>query len=229
MKIKALSIAATLLLPMSALAQITETIVGFDFAGTTTDPQPANTIAENITLLSGLNRVGLVSSATANAFGSNGWNITNTLDEGDDYISFSLSVDPGYMVSLSELSWTRLNASGTAPNTGRWGYSINGGSFVLQDTFAITFANAAGAWDTLNIVDATGNIEFRFWAYGATSVNGGTSATGGGVTYRNSVAGDDLVLNGSVALVPEPSTYALLSLAGLALAGYAARRRQRQK
>jgi hypothetical protein len=35
------------------------------------------------------------------------------------------------------------------------------------------------------------------------------------------------VLNGSVALVPEPSTYALLALSGLALAGYAARRRRR--
>ena len=226
MKIKALSIAAILLLPVSLWSQVTETIVGFDFAGTTTDPEPANTIAENITLLSGLNRVGLGASSTSNAFGSNGWN-TGTFNASDDYISFSLSVDSGYMVTLTELSWTRLNASNTAPGTGRWGYSINSGSFVLQDTFAITSANAAGAWDTIVITDVTGNIEFRFWAFGATSVNGGASAAGGGVTYRNSIVGNDLVLNGSVALVPEPSTYALLALSGLALAGYAARRRRR--
>jgi len=228
MKTKALSIAATILLPISAWAQITETIVGFDFAGTTTDPQSANTIAENISLLSGLNRVGLLASSSANNFGSNSWN-TGAFNESNQYITFSLSVDPGYMVSLDSLSWTRISATNTAPGTGRWGYSINGGSFVLQDTFAIPFANTAGSWDTLDIVDATGTIEFRFWAYGSVSVNNGTSQTGGSVNFRNSVVGDDLVLNGSVALVPEPSTYALLSLAGLALAGYAARRRQRQK
>jgi hypothetical protein len=228
MKTKSLSILLALLLPIGVWAQVTETIVGFEFAGATTDPLPANTIAENITLLSGLNRVGLGASSSANAFGSNGWNITDTFNEADKYIAFSLSVDPGYMVTLTELSWTRLNASNTAPGTGRWGYSINGGSFVLQDTFAITFANAAGVWDSLDIVDATGSIEFRFWAFGTTSVNGGSSAGAGGVTYRN-IAGEDLVLNGSVALVPEPSTYALLALSGLALAGYAARRRQRRK
>ena len=37
---------------------------------------------------------------------------------------------------------------------------------------------------------------------------------------------DDITLwNEAVAPVPEPSTYALLALSGLALAGYAARRR----
>jgi hypothetical protein len=227
MKTKSLSIAIALLLPINVWAQATETIVGFEFAGTTTDPLPANTIAENISLVSGLNRVGLGASSASNNFGSNGWNITDTLDEGDDYITFSLSVDPDYMVSLDSLSWTRLSATNTAPGTGRWGYSINGGSFVLQDTFAIAFANTAGSWDTIDIVDATGTIEFRFWAYGAASVNGGTSQTGGTVNFRNSVVGDDLVLNGSVALVPEPSTYALLSLAALATAGYVVRRRRR--
>ena len=55
------------------------------------------------------------------------------------------------------------------------------------------------------------------------------------VMYANSNAGNALQANtlapselsANVSVVPEPSTYALLSLAGLALGGYAARRRLR--
>jgi len=203
-----------------------QTLVGFDFAGTTTDPLAAATVASDISVSSGLTRVDLGASSSANAFGSNGWNITG-FDESTDYISFSLAPDAGYMVSVTSLEWTRLNASNTAPGQGRWGYSIGGGAFTLQDPFAITLANAAGSWSGIGIVDATASIEFRFWAFGATSVNGGTSATTGGVTFRNSVAGDDLVLNGSVSVVPEPSTLGLLTLAGLGLAAHVLRRRRR--
>jgi len=223
---KLIYLAALIAFPASVWSQ--EVIIGFDFAGTTTDPLAANTVANNITSTAGdgLSRVGLVASASANAFGSNGWNTTG-FGEGDDYITFSLTVDPGYMLTMSSLSWTRLSASNTAPGTGRWGYSVGGGAFVLQDPFAVPFANTAGSWTISGAEDLTGSIEFRFWAYGATSVNGGTSQTAGGVTYRNSVVGDDLVLNGTVSVVPEPSTYTLLALAAAGFGGYVIRRRRR--
>jgi hypothetical protein len=204
-----------------------QTIVGFNLAGTTTDPLAASTVADNLTMTSGLNRVGLVASATANAFGSNGWNITNDFIEGDQYISFSLTPDSGYHVSITELSWARINGSGTAPATGRWGYRIGSGAFTLQNTFNITLTNAAGAWTGINIVNATDTVEFRFWAFGATSINGGNSASGGGVTYRSTNASnDDLVVNGSVTAVPEPSTIAFLGFSALGLCFYLWRRRR---
>ena len=209
-----------------SLAGVNAQIVGFDFAGTTSAPWAPNTVDGNLTMTSGLTRVGLTEGATSSAFGSGGWNITNTLNESDDYISFSFTPTAGYQVSITELSWTRLNASGTAPGTGRWGYSIGGGAFTLQDTFAVPFASTAGNWATIGIVNATESVEFRFWAYGATSVNAGTPGSAGSVRYNNSVAGDDLVVNGSVTAVPEPSTVAFLGFSALGLCFYLWRRRR---
>jgi hypothetical protein len=207
-----------------------QTIVGFNLAGTTTDPWAASTVADNLTMTSGLNRVGLGASSSASAFGSNGWNITDTFNESDDYLTFSFTPNVGYQVSITELSWTRLNGSSTGPGTGRWGYRIgNSGSFTLQDTFLIsgTTTNAAGAWSSIGIVDATDTVEFRFWAFGATSIGGGTSANAGGVTYRSTNASnDDLVVNGSVTAVPEPSTVAFLGFSALGLCFYLWRRRR---
>jgi hypothetical protein len=94
---------------------------------------------------------------------------------------------------------------------------------------------------TLNLVNSVGGTVVNF--------DGDTSALSGGYvpltlsttdpgvasalpaidmaqfTWNNGAAGN-VTLEG-VAAVPEPSTYALLALAGLALGGYAVRRRQR--
>jgi hypothetical protein len=204
-----------------------DVIVGFDLAGTTTDPLTANTVAANVTVNQGLARVDLVNSSSANAFGSNGWNISNTFNTDTDYISFSLTAASGYQLNLTDISWTRLNASNTAPNNGAWGYRIGTGSWVVQSpAFAITLANASGAWNFDDISGVTDTVEFRFWAYGATAVNGGTSQAGGGVTFRNSVVGDDLVLNGTVTVVPEPGVLSLLSLGAIAALRFSRRRKE---
>jgi hypothetical protein len=59
----------------------------------------------------------------------------------------------------------------------------------------------------------------------------GVSLTSSGAYWQGSTAANQTAFfdNASLEVVPEPSTYALLALSGLALAGYAARRRQRQK
>jgi hypothetical protein len=200
-------------------------VAAFDLAGTTTDPQSYSTLNENLTSVSGLSRVGLGASSSINSFGSNGWNITNTFNESDDYLTFSFSVNPGFQVSITELSWTALNGSSTGPGTTRWGYRIGSGEFTLQNTFTPTATNTAGSWSGINITDATETIEFRFWAYGTTSIGGGTSGTGGTVRYNNT-AGEDLVLNGTVTAVPEPSTIAFLGFASLGLCFMLWRRRR---
>lgn len=220
---KSLSLLA--LVAIVAVSQA-DVIVGFDMAGTTTDPLAANTLDANVTLNAGLARTGLGTPSSANNFGSNGWNVTDVFSPDDDYISFSLTPDEGFQLTLTDISWNRINASSTGPGNGRWGYSIGGDAWVYQTDFAITTANAAGSWDFVDVENVTEEVEFRFWAYGATSAGGGTSAGTGSVNYRNGAAGDDLVLNGSVSVVPEPSVLALLSLGGIAVLRFSRRRKE---
>lgn len=194
------------------------TLLGWDISG---DNSPATTTADivesNLDLTAGLNtltRTGLTLTSANNSFNSNNWNITNTFDENNKYLSFSLLPSSGYKLTIESLSYV-VNGSNTAPGTGRWGFRVgNSGSFTLQNTFAMTFAlpTSAAIWDFADF-EATESVEFRFWVYGTSSINLSTSATGGAARIGN-IAGNDLVLNGSVTVIPEPSA-SMLVLAGL--------------
>ncbi len=101
------------------------------------------------------------------------------------------------------------------------------GTVTLDDTFSIAslLSIDGTAFDWSSVADGTytliangssfDNIQ-NFGEFNQTSIGGGRFA------YFSEAS---LEVN----VVPEPSTYALLALSGLALAGYAARRRQRQK
>jgi hypothetical protein len=198
-----------------------------------TNVLPANvSIAPNLDAASGYNelsRVGVGGNTTTSTYASTNWNITSSFIEGDKYVTFSLKPDDGYEMTLTQLDYA-IWGSNTAPNTARWGYRIGTGAFTLQDTWTlVNSTSATGLWDFADFT-TTEAVEFRFWAFGNVSVTNGVASAGGVVrTPGNSAlaAGPDLVLSGSVQVVPEPSTYALLALSGLALASYAARRRQR--
>jgi hypothetical protein len=82
-------------------------------------------------------------------------------------------------------------------------------AFNLHQPQVATLSN----WDFAD-VSAT-SVEFRFWAYGTNSIYNTTSLIGG-TTRINNIAGNDLILNGTVTAVPEPST---LSMIGLGLFG----------
>jgi hypothetical protein len=197
----------------------------------TTNSLPSASTAANLLTggsLNALTRLTVSNNNAANAFAGNNWNLTSTFDESQRYFTFTLQPDSGYEMTLTGLGYT-INGSNTAPNTGRWGYSINGGAFTLQDTFTIPFAlpSSLNTWDFADFT-TTDAVEFRFWGFGNVSINGATPATAGALRIGNGVvAGSDLVLNGSVALVPEPSTTALIGLAGAALAAFVIRRRRR--
>jgi hypothetical protein len=191
----------------SSYAQI---IAAWDVQGTGTSDNTGltpTTLTSNVSV-SGLGRTGVTWVNAGNSFNSNSWNTTNTFNASDDYINFTITPDAGYQVTYTSLQFA-MNGSNTAPSQGRWGYSINGGTFTTFD-FTLTNSASSNTWDFADFTTSL-PVEFRFWAYGTTAINGGTSAAGGTVRIAN-VSGNDLVLNGSVAAIPEPSTYALIAL-----------------
>ena len=177
-----------------------QTIYGWDVAGINAVSNPnfsATTSASNITG-GQLSLTGLSASSTNNTYGGSNWNLTDTFDDTNDYISFSVAPTSGYEVTYSSLEWDQ-GVTSTAPNTSRWGYKIGAGAFSLQTPFTVSGNTSNAAWD-FNDFTSTDTVEFRFWTYGATSVGGGSSSTSGVSRIRN-LSGDDLILYGSVAAI----------------------------
>lgn len=205
-----------------------DVILAWDMQGVNTNaPVSASSVGADVSTDSGLNslsRNGLTYASAGNSYNSSAWNITSTFNEADDYLSFRVQATSGFTLQLETLQYV-VNGSNTGPGTGRWGYSIDGGAFTLQDTFSIPFTlpGSLQTWDFADINTAE-EVEFRFWAYGATSVNGSASQAGGTVRIGN-ISGNDLVLNGTIAVVPEPASVGLMGLGALGLWAFGRRRK----
>lgn len=209
----------------------TDVILAWDVQG---DSSPATLLADSVVNaaldttagLNTLSRTGVGQATGANSFNGNQWNLTDTFNTADDYFSFSLSPGAGQTISLSSLDYA-VNGSNTGPGNGRWGYSLNGGAFTLQTAFSILNPqpSSLSSWDFSDFdVTESDTVEFRFWAYGATSVNGGTPSSAGTSRIANLTgAGDDLVLNGTV--IPEPGSMAFMGLGALGMWAFSRRRR----
>ena len=146
-------------------------------------------------------------SAAANAWGGNGWNgPTNLADAvtAGDFVTFTITA-AGQAISIESIDAYNVRRSGSGPTTGQWQYSINGGAFVDIGTSLTWGTNTSGTGNTQTSIDLTGVAALQSVADGSTVtfriVNWGTtSATG--TWYLNNIqaqAGDDLVVNGSLA------------------------------
>ena len=167
---------------------------------------------------------GLLGNSAGNSFAATNWNNTATFNQNVDYFSFTVSPNAGYTLTLTDLKYA-VNGSGTLPNDGQWGYSLDGGAtFTMQPGFVIgqNLPSSLATWDFADFTSA-GPVEFRFWAWGTTAING-TIAVGsaGGSGRIGNLTGNDLVLDGTV--VPEPSTIALIGFGLVSMLAFGRRR-----
>jgi hypothetical protein len=169
-----------------------------------------------------------------------GLTVTNATLAGDYF--FHLSSPTNTTSAFFQRLWARTNASGqlnfgltvaatNASTSITWGST----AFSLNTTYA-----AVMKWDFISgisndivslFIDPIGSIET--WTPEASVTWNSATAEPANLAAANLRIGGGTTTPGvlvdsiEVQLVPEPSTYALLALSGLALAGYAARRRRR--
>jgi hypothetical protein len=165
---------------------------------------------------------GLNATAAANSFSSAGWNGAAT-----DYYSFGFSLDADFFADLDSL-YIGTRSSNTGPGTLGLYWSGDGFSTALTTLSQPGSGFLNSIVDLSALPDLTGDVEFRLVQIGTTSANGGTTSNTG--TFRvtgyfeNASFDRNLQFTGTVSVIPEPGTVALL-LAGLATVGFVARRR----
>jgi hypothetical protein len=205
-------------------------IVQYSAAGAPFDGSPVAPLdwADHITFTnlaptagSGITRVGSGAEIDFGPWGS-------TIDTAK-YVSFKVSLDPGYQLTLSNLTF-RAADSGSGGMTFQMGYRLdvnNDGDFA---------DGAAESWNfgTLYSPGTTGQgrgtlFQNKVWDFGGSVATSGSvefGLFGSGVSpVEDYVAATIFTVNGTVSAVPEPSTSGLVLSAGLAAIVLARRRK----
>lgn len=180
--LNALAVVGLLFVP-SLRAQV----VTFDTSGTT---QMGSSVAATFNAtqqapgVSGtpqLSRTGLTAPASgaAGSFFSTNANLTNTLNLNDKYVGFQVQLTSGNVMVVTAINWTS-QGSNTAPNSYATAYSTDNFATSVQTNFTGTTSTSAQSRN-FNIKDLITNdtLSVRLYNYGQTSINGGTSASGG--------------------------------------------------
>lgn len=197
-------------------------LAGWDFNGSNSsasNPDLADTVSSNVTVGGLTLGIGLNSSGTANSFGGTGFTVNGTQSSavsGGDFVSFSLQAESGFTLSLINIAAYNVRRSATGPTTGIWQYQIGSGTWtdigseITWGAVTTVSGNSQASIDLSGIsnlqnVGAGNSIGLRIVSWGATS--------GSGTWFLNQFqTGNDLIVNGSVAVIPEPTTWALIGL-----------------
>ncbi len=163
----------------------------------------SNVSVGSLTRGSGITTAG---SGASNGWGADGWDGQTTAAgaiTANKFITFTITANSNFAVSLSSISAYNIRRSGTGPTTGLWQYKVGAaGSFIDIGT-AITWGgtttaagnaqasiNLSGIANLQNVASGT-VITFRIVNYNA-------SGSGGTWYLNNFQTGNDLVINGSV-------------------------------
>lgn len=129
----------------------------------------------------------------------------------DDFIGFSVTVESGYQMTLTDLDFSSVVTAGSV-STFQWGYRVDDGSGfgawnygTIYSTGNAGFASDIKEWDFSDVA-VTGTVQFALFAQAPNGTSGVFLSQPGG----------SLTLNGNVAAVPEPSAFLLAALGGLA-------------
>lgn len=172
----------------------------------------AQTLDSNLAATTLTRGAGISASGLSNSFNSNSFDSSNLSDAitANEYLTFSVTPNSGYQVSLSTLD-VSFRRSSTGPNAFQWVYSLD--SFATEGVnigseISYTSTTTNGTDQTqinLSGISAlqsiTGTAMFRLYAYGASGTSG---------SFAIGRAGSDLAIGGSLTAVPEPSTYAAI-------------------
>lgn len=202
-----------LILVLFALSLVTSTnadlLVGWDLNGINASVVPVftNTVsAANITSNSCVLSLGagVSASGTASTFGGTSFDETSLVNAiaANDYISWIVQADPGFEISVTNISWN-FNRSGTGGSNLVLRSSFDGFASDLYITNDFPFTAGGGDANFALSLSGSNTVEFRIYAWGASA--------GSGIDRLRSLTGEDLVVQGTL-VVPEPGTIALMGL-----------------
>jgi hypothetical protein len=179
-------------------------IVAYD-GSNSTESLPASEFDPSVTTADLMRGTGL-NAGTGSTYNSSGWN-----DESTDYLEWGWSSSPP--INLTDLD-LRYDRSASGPTSLDIQLSVNGGAYqsIYTDADVLEAGEEALDIDLSTFLNVT-SASFRLFGSGASSGSGTFDIEPlGGVTPNRGI-----VVNG-VAAVPEPSSMALLMVAGIPLA-----------
>jgi hypothetical protein len=224
----ALLAAAFVIGASSANAQV---LAGWDFNGLTNygpSPYAATTTASGVTSGGLMRGAGIITGAgaPANAWGGTGFSNASTpaaASTQGQYIQLTLAPTAGNQISLTDIAPYTISVNNQGPASGQWQYSLDGTNFTAITTinWGQNITNSLRSSIDLSGISAlqnvTSTVTLRLVLYNANNSNGT-------FVFNNFQSGNDLIIDGTVAAIPEPTTMVGALLTTCAI-GWSQRRR----